>query len=390
MLLRFALATLLVALTAAPVSAQDYAEVKAKATSAFQAGNFDEAAVLFQEAFEIEPRGNLLYNIGLCYDKAGKTAEAVSFYQRYIEAVPNASRRPAVVRQIAKLKELLAGRYEQVSVTSSPPGAIIFVDDKSKGAMGAAPVEFKLLPGSYTIIAELDGHETAKRTIQLREGSAAQVNVRLIPSGQVGSVLVIVSEKGASVAVDGRTVGRAPLPKALRLPAGPHEITVSKPGFVDQTRQIEVAAGKEQRISVSLDGESGGGDIGGGGGGGGGLSLGGGGGIWPWVTMGVGVAAIGGGVFAGLSAQDLHDQLSEKQKLYDEDPTQPTIAQEDIDQGNTLTLMSNVLYGVGVAAIAGGVAWWLLGDSAPGVSGELRTSVQVDDNGAFIGVQGGF
>ena len=32
MLLRFALATLLVALTAAPVSAQDYAEVKAKAT----------------------------------------------------------------------------------------------------------------------------------------------------------------------------------------------------------------------------------------------------------------------------------------------------------------------------------------------------------------------
>ncbi len=383
MLPRLTCAAFLVALTAAPVVAQDYAETKAKATQAYKAGNYDEAASLFQEAFDLEPRGNLLYNIGLCYDKAGKTTEAVSFYQRYIEAVPGAKRRPAVVRRIGELKELLAGRYEQVSVTSQPPGAVVFVDDKSKGAMGQTPLDFKLLPGTYTIIAELPEHETVKRQIQLREGSPAVVDLRLIPSGQVGSVGVIVSEKGATISVDGRRVGRSPLPKALRLRAGPHEITVSKPGFGDQTRKIEVAAGSEARVSISLDGESGAGDIGGGSGSG--PSLGGGGDIWPWVTAGVGVAAAGAGAFMGLSAADLHSQLEEKKKNGE------LIAQSDIDTGNQMVLMSNALYGVGAAAIAGGVAWWLFGaESGPDVSGELQTSVQVDDSGAFIRLQGGF
>ncbi len=51
--------------------------------------------------------------------------------------------------------------------------------------------------------------------------------------------------------------------------------------------------------------------------------------------------------------------------------TTTRIATSDIDTGNNLVLMTNLLYGVGTAAIAGGVTWWLLtGDQKASATGE--------------------
>lgn len=364
-----------------PAFAQGYDELKAQASGAYRAGNYEEAAILFEQAFEAEPRGNLLYNIALCYDKAGNTAKAVAFYDRYLGAVPDTPKGPQVAQRIAELKQLLQGQYEQVSVTTSPPGAIIFVDDKAKGAMGQAPVDFKLLPGTYVVIAELDGYEPAKGRITLAEGRPARVDLTLIPTDLVGSLLVLASEKGSRVSVNGKQAGTTPFEEPLRLRAGDYQVTVSKPGYGERTVPVKIVAGKEQRVSIDLAAE-GGGDIAGGGGGGG---LGGGGGIWPWVTMGVGVLAVGGGAFAGFSAQDLHDQLTAKK-----DGNEP-IAAADIDTGNSLVLMSNVLYGVGGAAILGGVAWWLFGSpSQPDLAGSVGANVVVGDDGAGVVFGGSF
>ena len=86
-----------------------------------------------------------------------------------------------------------------------------------------------------------------------------------------------------------------------------------------------------------------------------------------------------------LSAQDLHDQLEEKKKNGE------LIAQQDIDSGNQMVLMGNVLYGAGAAVVAGGVAWLLLGgDAANDVAGSLSTSVMVVPDGGYVGISGGF
>ncbi|MCA9526752.1 MAG: PEGA domain-containing protein, partial [Myxococcales bacterium] len=274
------------ALTAPTLSfaqSADYSAAKQRGSSAFQAGNFEEAAEYFKEAFSIEPRGNLLYNIGLCYEKAGRTDEAVKFYQRFVSALPNSPKRPAVQRKIDELKTELQGRYQEVNVATSPPEAVIFVDDKAKGALGRAPVSFKLLPGSYVVIAELPGHEPARQRIELTESVPAMVDLVLIPSDEVGTVTFLVSERNADVMVDGRRVGKSPVTEPLRLRAGPHDVLVMKPGYAPWKRKLDVPAGGEKRLQVQLADEAGG-DLAGGGGGGGGS-------IWPWVTMGVGVAA---------------------------------------------------------------------------------------------------
>jgi tetratricopeptide (TPR) repeat protein len=87
-----------ICLHSAPARAQatNYKEAKAQATKAYSGGDYASAATLFQKAFDFSPRGNLLYNIGLCHEKAGAVTEAIKFYQRFIDAVPNSNRRAAL------------------------------------------------------------------------------------------------------------------------------------------------------------------------------------------------------------------------------------------------------------------------------------------------------
>lgn len=352
----------------------DYVAAKQRASAAFSDGRFEEAAEYFKEAFSIEPRGNLLYNIGVCYEKANRPEEAVKFYQRYVSALPNSPKRPAVQRKIDGLKSQLEGQYQEVNVATSPPGAVVFVDDKAKGALGRAPVSFKLLPGSYVIIAELPGHEPARQRIELTEAVPAMVDLVLIPSDEVGTVTFMVSERNADVMVDGRRVGRSPITEPLRLRAGAHDVLVMKPGFLPYKQKVEVPAGGARRIDVQLADETGGLADGGGGGGS----------VWPWVTMGVGVAAVGAGVFTGLSAQNLYDQLDEKRQARE------LIAPQDIDTGNNLVLYTNLAFAVGGAAIIGGLTWWLLEDTGPDRSGGVQLGGGASQDGAMIQLMGAF
>lgn len=354
----------------------EYSAAKQRGSSAFREGRFEEAAEYFKEAFSIEPRGNLLYNIGLCYEKANRPEEAVKFYQRFVQALPNSPKRPAVQRKIDELKTQLEGQYQEVNVATSPPDAVIFVDDKAKGALGRSPVSFKLLPGSYVIIAELPGHEQARQRVELTEAVPAMVDLVLIPSDEVGTVTFLVSERNADVMVDGRRVGRSPITEPLRLRAGPHDVLVMKPGFAPYKQKIDVPAGGEKRIQVQLADEASG-NLSGGGGGGGGS-------VWPWVTMGVGVAAVGAGVFTGLSAQNLYDQLDEKRQ------NEELIAAQDIDTGNNLVLYTNIAFIAGGTAIIGGLAWWLLDDSGPDRSGGVQLGGGASSDGAMIQIMGAF
>ncbi|MCA9527897.1 MAG: hypothetical protein KC549_16535, partial [Myxococcales bacterium] len=141
-------------------------------------------------------------------------------------------------------------------------------------------------------------------------------------------------------------------------------------------QKVDVPAGGEKRLQVQLADEAGG-DLAGGGGGGGGS-------IWPWVVVGAGALAIGGGVYTGISAQSLYDQLDTKRK------NDELIAASDIDVGNNLVLTTNVLLGVGSAAVIGGVAWWLLGDSGVETEGSLSGGFGVTPGGASVGLSGSF
>jgi hypothetical protein len=70
-----------------------------------------------------------------------------------------------------------------------------------------------------------------------------------LPNGWVS----VTSDVPADVRVDGKPVGRTPVP-SLELPLGMHEVTVSHPRYGDQTFTVLVAIGTPTRVNATLGG----------------------------------------------------------------------------------------------------------------------------------------
>ncbi|MFK7987257.1 MAG: PEGA domain-containing protein [Sandaracinaceae bacterium] len=71
--------------------------------------------------------------------------------------------------------------------------------------------------------------------------------------GQLGEVRLSVTPDGASVTIDGAETRRAPILDPIRLSAGTHQVVVRLDGYRTQTRDLRVAGGSEERVSIRLE-----------------------------------------------------------------------------------------------------------------------------------------
>jgi hypothetical protein len=70
---------------------------------------------------------------------------------------------------------------------------------------------------------------------------------------RIGEVTVRTVPQGADVRVDGRLVGKSPLPAPLRLSAGSHSIQALLAGHATQIKEIEVRGRASQELELRLD-----------------------------------------------------------------------------------------------------------------------------------------
>lgn len=100
--------------------------------------------------------------------------------------------------------------------------------------------------------------------------------------------------------------------------------------------------------------------------------------LWPWVTAGVGVAALGTGAVLGVRSQSRRDDA-------DADPEHRS-SRETFRQAETLATAANVLFIVGGVVTAGGVTWIVLDTtSKETATGPTRLEVGVGLGGARVG-----
>lgn len=59
--------------------------LNAEAIAKFQAGEYDEAVALFEQAYALSPEPNYLFNIGRVYEEKGDIENAVEFYERFVK-----------------------------------------------------------------------------------------------------------------------------------------------------------------------------------------------------------------------------------------------------------------------------------------------------------------
>ncbi|MGH1345685.1 MAG: tetratricopeptide repeat protein [Nannocystales bacterium] len=67
-----------------PESTAEVDAINAEAVAAFKAGEYDEAARLFEKAYETSPEPNYLFNIGRVYEEGSNFPKAIEFYDRFI------------------------------------------------------------------------------------------------------------------------------------------------------------------------------------------------------------------------------------------------------------------------------------------------------------------
>ena len=325
-------------------------------------GKYKEAAEALRRAFSISPKPELLFDIAQNYERAGEKRLALRYYQRFVDQAPGDDRITQAIALTRNLQFQLKDQYEEVMITSQPSGAYLYVNDRANGSIGQTPHRIKLLPGTYKIIAELDGYVPAEQQLKLEEGASSQVLINLYSESEVAPVKFLINRPGAQVYVDRRLRGKSPLFKSILIREGVREIRVTKPGFTPWVKQVKVSPQKpmtldvilteigSETLTVKADDD---------------------GGLTHWIVMGAGVALMGGGVYTGLSAQSLYSDLEDRRDQ------RQLIASQDISAGNRFVLMTNILLGLGATSIAtGGVLWMLAPPSSPSSPGPGRVAEQ--------------
>ncbi|MBK9031519.1 MAG: PEGA domain-containing protein [Myxococcales bacterium] len=161
----------------------------------------------------------------------------------------------AVVMLVITTASARAESARTVRVETTPPGATVYLGDKSGAALGTTPAEIKLTPGDYVLVIELDGYldELVPVPVPAVSGKAARKPIDLEPilMRAAESMLEVRGEApdGARVVVDGED--RGTLPRRLEIMPGPHQVQVIAGGKAVWDEWVELDSGAEHVVTVA-------------------------------------------------------------------------------------------------------------------------------------------
>lgn len=335
-LLSTAGATLLLSPNAARAQApEDRKRAKAafrKARKAYMAKEYDQAAELFKEAYDFDPKPGLLYNIGQSLSEAGVHAEALDYLQRYLVEKPDARNAKRVEKTIAELKEFVDTAGANIMIQASTEGLDVFVDDE-EAPRCVTPCMVSLTAGSHRIGVGGEGLERESREVTLVAGSTETYSFDPKPAVRLGSFRVQTTLESGRVFVDGSEVAAIPMGEAVELAVGDYQVSITDEGETVWTGPVHIEANTEAKVRAERPEAPGMSTMG----------------VTAIALGGVGLASLGAGVYFGLAASDAEASLDAQ---LNDDKT-PDSAM--IDSGEQDALFANIFYGVGLVAVGTGV-----------------------------------
>jgi hypothetical protein len=320
------------AVLAAPALAQpdDVAQKKAAAEAAFRRGkeliNSDAPAACeaFKQSMQLDAQFGTQYNLALCYEKVGRLASAWGELTELAAKDANAARRADSEKRAKALEPRLVRLL--IVIKQRAPGMKIMRDESDVTAfMGVAtPVD----PGMSKLTASAPGYKT-------------------------WSADVTISGEGTTITVDVPPLEKAPEPPPPPPGGGGKDVFQTPP-----PAQVDRDPGAGRRK----------------------LGL---------IIGAVGVAGVGAGVVFGLGASSaLDDAKATCGGDLSDCRGDAELAQDDVDTANSKAMMSNIGFGVGVAALVGGAVLYL---TAPKAAEKAMVSPTVGaDGSAGVIVRGRF
>lgn len=145
----------------------------ARGQELFQANQFEEAKVSFNEAFEAVPNPVVLLSLAECEVKLSQLPEAVTTLERYLALREDAPDRAQVEAKIATIKETPA----TLVIASDTPGARIKIDGADTGQV--TPAEVQVAPGAHVVQVAFDDEEGSTQSMTARYGQRHELAVEL-------------------------------------------------------------------------------------------------------------------------------------------------------------------------------------------------------------------
>ncbi len=175
-------------------------------------------------------------------------------YDEFITFVRvNTNLQTPVNAELVEPSEALNG---SIAVTSDPPGASVFINEKFIGTTGTGqPFEITgLLPGVYQVYVVMNNYEDQKQEVQVNAGETENIAARLLPSPmpQENGQLILNSEPaGADVFIDSVLYGKTPTTLDM-ITSGEHNYTFSLSGYNDYSGVMKITAGQVLQINTAL------------------------------------------------------------------------------------------------------------------------------------------
>ncbi len=243
------------------------------ADDAYRDGRYEEAAEAFEEAYRLNPQTALLFNVGKCHEKHwllkptdGSIRAAVDAYRRYLAVVDRSSpksrhgeaelsleRLTPALERIApssttkppadRVAPARVTRATRIMIGASVPGARVSIDG---GPARDLPIVEPVSPGKHHLLISRNEYLDEERDVIVSDGELAPIHAELRAAP---GRLVVDAPAGTGVYVDGRFIGRAPLPQPVVVDAGTHAIALLDLGRTAWGRTVEVARAGSATVS---------------------------------------------------------------------------------------------------------------------------------------------
>jgi len=245
------LGCVLLLLAALPAAAADARKEAAdrfdRGLRLFNDGDNANALLEFKRAYDLSGERRILLNVGLVYAELGRPVDAVATLEELL-AQP-ASVPEAQLARARRARDEQAARIGRLAITTNV-SAQLEIDNLALGRTPlAAPVA--VASGIRLLSVVASGYLPLRQEIAITGGQQTDLVLELLPAqGPLANLVVRCALPGADVLVDGKLVGRTPLPASVPLPGGSHEVSLRRPGYRSLPQTITLADGSTGEVTL--------------------------------------------------------------------------------------------------------------------------------------------
>jgi formylglycine-generating enzyme required for sulfatase activity len=137
--------------------------------------------------------------------------------------------------------------WSDVFISSIPEGAVVSVDGQPAGN---TPLKIELPEGNHLLQISAEGFKPWQTQLTVKPNQPQSIKDIQLQAAD-GTLALQTQPAGANITIDEKFVGKTPL--TVKLSANSeHEIRISKAGYENESRRVQVATGKMKNLAVGL------------------------------------------------------------------------------------------------------------------------------------------